>query len=117
MKLPKYEGPDLQEAKAQFTALHKEAEALVATSQKRMAEIEVWGGVLGSCGMMQTWAAAVLSCCSRHALPANACQLRPAPVQAEIAAIQKEKERIATTTIDDELAADPELAKVRGRGS
>jgi F-type H+-transporting ATPase subunit d len=76
MKLPKYEGPDLQEAKAQFTALHKEAEALVATSQKRMAEIE-----------------------------------------AEIAAIQKEKERIATTTIDDELAADPELAKVRGRGS
>lgn len=45
MKLPKYEGPDLQEAKAQFTALHKEAEALVATSQKRMAEIEVRGVV------------------------------------------------------------------------
>lgn len=34
-------------------------------------------------------------------------------LQAEIANIQKEKERIATTTIDDELAADPELAKVR----
>jgi hypothetical protein len=31
--------------------------------------------------------------------------------QAEIVNIQKEKKRIATTTIDDELAADPELAK------
>ena len=33
-------------------------------------------------------------------------------VQAEIVNIQKEKERIATTTIDDELAADPQMAKV-----
>ncbi|EFN57368.1 hypothetical protein CHLNCDRAFT_56064 [Chlorella variabilis] len=70
MKLPKYEGTELQEATAQFAALQKEAEALVTSSQIRIAEI-----------------------------------------QTEIANIQKEKERIATTTIDDELAADPELAK------
>ena len=39
--------------------------------------------------------------------------LQPITLQAEIAAIQKEKERIVTTTIDDELAADPKLAAVR----
>lgn len=70
MKLPKYEGNEVAEATAQFAALQKEAEALVAASQSRIAEI-----------------------------------------QGEISNIQKEKERIATTTIDDELAADPELAK------
>lgn len=41
----------------------------------------------------------------------------PASPQAEIANIQKEKARIATTTIDDELAADPELAKVGRSGA
>ena len=41
---------------------------------------------------------------------AHACPSRA--VQAEIVNIQKEKERIATTTIDDELAADPQMAKV-----
>ncbi len=34
-------------------------------------------------------------------------------LQKELANIQKEKERISTTTIDDELAADPKLAEVR----
>lgn len=47
--------------------------------------------------------------------------LRASPVtlfaQAEIVNIQKEKERITTTTIDDELAADPEMAKVGREGS
>lgn len=39
--------------------------------------------------------------------------LQPIPslVQAEIANIQKEKARIATATIDDEMAADPKLAE------
>lgn len=41
MKLPKYEGNDIQEASAQFTALMKEAEALVASSQTRITEIQV----------------------------------------------------------------------------
>lgn len=35
-------------------------------------------------------------------------------LQKELASIQQEKERIATTTIDDELAADPKLAEVGG---
>lgn len=35
----------------------------------------------------------------------------PSPPQAEIASIQQEKERIATTTVDAELAADPKLAQ------
>lgn len=34
-------------------------------------------------------------------------------LQKELTNIQKEKERISTTTIDDELAADPKLAEVR----
>lgn len=38
------------------------------------------------------------------------------PLQQELSNLQKEKERIATTTIDDELAADPKLAEVRGGG-
>lgn len=37
-----------------------------------------------------------------------------AQIRTEIANIQKEKERIATTTIDEELAADPKLAEVGG---
>lgn len=70
MKVPKYEGSDIQDATAQFTALSKEAQAMVAASEARIAEIKE-----------------------------------------ELVNIQKEKQRIATTTIDDELAADPELAK------
>lgn len=50
--------------------------------------------------------------------PAAPPTARPAPLpcpalplpQAEIGALQQEKERIATTTIDDELAADPKTA-------
>lgn len=41
MKLPRYEGNDVAEAEAQFGALLKEAEALVASSQKRIVEIQV----------------------------------------------------------------------------
>ncbi|PSC76047.1 ATP synthase subunit mitochondrial [Micractinium conductrix] len=70
MKLPKYDGKDVEEAQAKFTALMSEAEALVGASQSRIAEIK-----------------------------------------GELAAIQKEKERLDTTTIDEELAANPELAK------
>ncbi|KAL4859752.1 Cytochrome P450 710A2 [Chlorella vulgaris] len=70
MKLPTYEGNDIDEAATQFAELQKEAEQLVAFSKNRIVEIE-----------------------------------------AEIVNIQKEKKRIATTTIDDELAADPEMAK------
>ena len=41
MKLPKYEGNDLADATAQFAALMKEADALVASSETRMQEIKV----------------------------------------------------------------------------
>ena len=43
MKLPKYEGNDLADATAQFAALMKEADALVASSETRMQEIKVSG--------------------------------------------------------------------------
>lgn len=48
MKLPKYEGNEVAEATAQFAALQKEAEALVAASQSRIAEIQVGWLVRGS---------------------------------------------------------------------
>ena len=41
MKLPKYEGNEVAEATAQFAALSKEAEALVAMSSTRITEIKV----------------------------------------------------------------------------
>ena len=41
MKLPKYEGSDVQDASAQFSALMKEAEAMVASSQVRAAPAAV----------------------------------------------------------------------------
>lgn len=40
-----------------------------------------------------------------------ASRTRVVEIQKELASLQKEKERIATTTIDDELAADPKLAE------
>lgn len=124
MKLPKYEGTELQEATAQFAALQKEAEALVTSSQIRIAEIQVRGTAAGllprfrlaskwrrPAGLLAlpVWLAAGTTC-------TDAWPISLPVVQTEIANIQKEKERIATTTIDDELAADPELAKV-WRGS
>ena len=53
-------------------------------------------------------------CCS---LCLTAPPAAPWLLQGELAAIQKEKERLDTTTIDEELAANPELAKVGGAGS
>lgn len=43
MKLPTYEGNDIEEAATQFAELQKEAEQLVAFSKNRIVEIEVGG--------------------------------------------------------------------------
>lgn len=37
--------------------------------------------------------------------------VRAKDIEAELDALKKEKERLATTTVEDELASDPELAK------
>ena len=62
MKLPKYEGSDIAEASAQFAALQKEAEALVAQSQTRIAEIQARGAgqpfLAGLPGRLGSWPAA-----------------------------------------------------------
>lgn len=119
MKLPKYEGNDIAEASAQFAALMKEAEGLVAASQARIVEIQV--GVGAPCSWRSgCWVAVALLALDRPPWPHPPCpRLGPAPApptraaphpQAEIGALQQEKERIATTTIDDELAADPKTA-------
>lgn len=70
MKLPEYEGTEVQDAAAQFESLLKEAEALVAHSEQRAKEI-----------------------------------------QATLQDIARDKERIATATVDEELANDPKLAE------
>ena len=82
MKLPKYEGSDLADATAQFAALMKEADALVASSQTRMQEIKV-GACTASC-TQEGSRGSVGHCCG--------CQLAPSG-------------QLDTAAADDGLAA------------
>ena len=69
-----------------------------------------WGSSLGvphSCSPRRRLAHRRRCCGTPPVVP-------PSP-QKELDSLQREKDRIATTTVDDELAADPKLAEVRGQ--
>eukprot|EP00887_Chlorella_sp_A99_P004728 scaffold4.g4728.t1 len=96
MKLPTYQGTEAEEAKAKFAALISEAEALVKHSEQRSKEI--------AAEIKSIQAGPAEGAGAAHALlrARRVASVRPPP--------QDEKARIASATIDGELAADPKLA-------